>query len=232
MKRLWPLALLLSIAGCAGLEDSVRDLNRSLYRSWSGNDTSPQRRTAAAAADSAAEAIPCFSADTGLLYVSQTGRCAAGFTAVPAAEAERAFGSRGNDNAAASTLQREAKAPSDRAMALCYDDRQGQIFEAANCPPGSRWVNSAEATSLREAQQAGASWCYFSGRRLLYRSRACRPGDQTLNLAQADAMWDKLPPDRRPRQRPADAAGGTEAVPPVQAAPRGGVSATPLPPTR
>lgn len=232
MRRLWPLALLLSITACAGLEDSVRDLNRSLYRSWSGNDTPSQRRTVSGA--DSGEAVPCFSSETGLLYVSQTGRCAAGFTAVPAAEAERAFGGvgRDNDNAAGSTPQRNVAAATGGAMALCYEDRQGQIFEAASCPPGSRWINSAEAVSLRDAQQAGASWCYFAGRRLLYRSRACRPGDQTLDVAQAEAMWDTLPPDRRPRQRPAQASGGTEAVPPVQAAPRGGVSATPLPPTR
>src|SRR5690606_1699717 len=159
-----------------------------------------------------------------------TGRCAPGFAAVPAAEAERAFGThnREGDNAAGSTLQPAAPAASGT-MALCYDSQRGQIFEAATCPPGSRWIDSAEAASLRDTQLAGASWCYFSGRRLLYRSRACRPGDQRLDVTQADAMWDKLPPERRPRQRPAETAGVDEAVPPVRAAPRGGVSAAPLP---
>lgn len=40
MTRYGGLALLLvALGGCAGFEDNVRDLNRSLYRTWSGNDT-------------------------------------------------------------------------------------------------------------------------------------------------------------------------------------------------
>ncbi len=233
MKRLCSvLALLLATAGCAGLEDSIRDLNRSLYRSWAGDDAEKQRPATAGAQ---AGATPCFSADTGLLYVSQTGRCATGFTPVAAAEAERAFGSSRQDDSTRTSAQPQtanAASAGMRGVALCYDDGQGQIFEAASCPSGSRWINSEEAASLRQAQLAGASWCYFADRRVLYRSGACRPGDQRLDVAQADALWEKLPPDRRPRQRPAEATGGAQAMPPVQAAPRGGVSATPLPARR
>lgn len=231
MVRRCGIALLLMLSGCAGLEDGVRDINRNLYRTWSGNDARAARPGTSVDANDAAEVSPCFSADTGLLYISQTGRCAAGYIAVPAAEAERAFSNRRNSETTrtSSTLPPAATMPG-AAMALCYDDGQGQIFEAAACPAGSRWVTTAEAASIQQAQLTGASWCYFSGRRLLYRSRACRPGDQSLSVAQADAMWEKLAPDRRPRQRPAEVAGGgVQAVPPVQAAPRGGVSATPLP---
>lgn len=233
------ILLLMTLGGCAGFEDNVRDLNRSLYRTWSGNDTRSAKP--GTSSSSTAEATPCFSADTGLLYVSQTGRCAAGYNPVPAAEAERAFGRRATESAGTTTVARpqtpEAAAvappaPSNAAQALCYDDSQGQVFEAESCPSGSRWVTAAEATSLQQAQLAGASWCYFSGRRLLYRSRACRPGDQSLSVAQADEIWERLTPDRRPRQRPAETAGGSQPVPPVQAAPRGGVSATPLPSSR
>lgn len=230
MQRLSCLALLLVLTGCAGFEDSVRDINRNLYRTWSGNDTRAARTPDTGSGST--ETTPCFSADTGLLYVSQTGRCAAGYAAVPIAEAERAFGgNRSGEATRSAPAQLPAATPAQPAVAsaLCHDDNQGQVFEAASCPPGSRWVTAAEAASLQQAQLAGASWCYFSGRRLLYRSRACRPGDQSLSLAQADAMWDRLAPDRRPRQRPAETAGGVQAVPPVQAAPRGGVSATPLP---
>lgn len=234
MTRYGGLALLLvALGGCAGFEDNVRDLNRSLYRTWSGNDTRIAKPGTAAPSSTTVEATPCFSPETGLLYVSQTGRCAAGYNPVPAAEAERAFGRQPRETATTTRPQTETTPalPSDAGVALCYGDSQGQVSAAASCPPGSRWVTAAEAASLQQAQLAGASWCYFSGRRLLYRSRACRPGDQRLSVAQADAIWERLAPDRRPRQRPAEAT-GAQPVPPVQAAPRGNVSATPLPSNR
>lgn len=231
------LLLLLTLGSCAGFEDNVRDLNRSLYRTWSGNDTRAARPEVTSSSTTA-EATPCYSAETGLLYVSQIGRCAAGYNPVPAAEAERAFGRRATESTTTATTRPQTQtatapaAASGGALALCYDDGQGQVFEAASCPPGSRWVTAAEASSIQQAQLAGASWCYFSGRRLLYRSRACRPGDQNLSVAQADEIWERLAPDRRPRQRPAETTGGAQPVPPVQAAPRGSVSATPLPSSR
>ncbi len=232
MRRGGWLLLLLPLGACAGLEDNVRDLNRSLYRTWSGKDTRAARPETGLAATG--ESTPCFSAETGLLYVSQTGRCAAGYNPVPAAEAERAFGRRSTASTGTAP-QQAAQTPiptPEAAPALCYDDNQGQVFDAASCPAGSRWVTAAEAASIQQAQLAGASWCYFTGRRLLYRSRACRPGDQVLSVAQADAIWERLAPDRRPRQRPAETTGAAQPVPPVQAAPRGGVSATPLPSPR
>lgn len=238
------ILLLLGIAGCSGLEDSVRDLNRSLYRTWAGDDRGARPETGGSG-----DLTPCFNSDSGLLYLSQTGRCAPGYAAIPIEQAASQFGSTsgtrttGRSAPEPTPLPQQTYAPATAArsapasaagtgQALCYNDQQGQVFGAASCPPGSRWVTAAEAEALQQAQLAGASWCYFASRRVLYRSRACRPGDQTLDLAQADRLWETLAPDRRPRQRPAETSSGVQPVPPVQASPRGGVSATPLPAPR
>lgn len=219
--------LLPGLAACSGLEDSVRDLNRSLYRTWAG-DPRAERPDAVGGG----EYTPCFNAGSGLLYMSQTGRCAPGYVPVPIEQATQAYRGSGNERTASRTVEPETAVAAQSqsvAQALCYDERQGQVFGAASCPPGSRWVSTAEAASLQQAQLEGASWCYFASRRVLYRSRACRPGDQALDIAQADRLWTTLPADRRPNQRPSETAGGAQPVPPVQASPRGGVSATPLP---
>lgn len=247
------LVLLLLSSGCSGLEDSLRDMNRSLYRGWAGDETrAPRPGTATASAGY----TPCFNAESGLLYLSQTGRCAPGYTAIAIDRAEeefRASGSRRQTTGAASPeitpLPGRTYAPARQGdgagqtatasardhgshMALCYSDSSAEIFEAESCPPGSRWINSEEAAALQRSQLGSASWCYFASRRLLYRSRACRPGDQALSVAQADALWERLPPDRRPRNRPVETRGGDTPVPPVDASPRGGVSSTPLPAPR
>lgn len=276
MQRLcFSLALLLIIGGCAGLEDGVRDLNRSLYRTWSGNGTEKQRPTSAAR-DDTAEAIPCFSADTGLLYTSQTGRCAPGYAPIGSLEAQQRFQTAtqrepvaGRTRPEIAPLPQQSPQPTRQAarpgigsapqsnvppsgpggapglpyavndarvgegiFALCYNDGTGHVFEAQNCPPGSRWINSEEAEALQRAQLADASWCFFPGRSVLYRSRACRPGDRRLNVAEADRVWETLPADRRTRNRPSATGGAAAPVPAMDAAPRGGVNATPLPPAR
>lgn len=245
-RRAATILLLLGLVGCGGLEDSIRDVNRSLYRTWAGDD-----RPARPGSGSSGELTPCFSSDSGLLYLSQTGRCAPGYAAIPIEQAASQFGSTsgsrttGRSAPEPTPLPQQTYAPATSApaasstasaqpqgQALCYDDRQGQVFGATSCPAGSRWVTAAEAEALQQAQLAGASWCFFANRRVLYRSRTCRPGDQTLDVAQADKLWETLPPDRRPRLRPAETTGGVQPVPPVQASPRGGVSATPLPAPR
>lgn len=241
------ILMLLGFAGCSGLEASVRDLNRSLYRTWAGDDRPARAETGGGGG----EYTPCFSRESGLLYLSQTGRCAPGYAAIPIEQAASQFGTTSGSRttgrsapeppplpqqtyapataAPPATATAPASGPAGTGQALCYNDQQGQVFGAASCPPGSRWVTAAEAEALQQAQLAGASWCYFASRRVLYRSRACRPGDQTLDVAQADRLWETLPADRRSRQRPAQTSGGVPPVPPVQASPRGGVSATPLP---
>jgi len=240
------LALLLSgLAGCSGMEDSIRGLNRSLYRTWSGDDGHAARP--GGGGGDANAGIPCFNAESGLLYVSQTGRCAPGYTAVAIDQAEREFKSSterapvaGRGAPEVTPLPQRTYAPAragtgaeatapDRRLALCYNDSSGQIFEAEACPAGSRWIDSADAAALQRANLGQAAWCYFPSRRLLYRSRACRPGDQTLSVAEANRIWDSLPADRRTRARPSEAAGNLQPVPPVDAAPRSGVNATPLP---
>lgn len=246
--RLAALLLAALLAGCGGLEGNMRDLNRSLYRGL-GGETARQARPTAAGEGAG---LPCFSADTGLLYTSQTGRCAAGYVAVGADLAEREFRSTaGRDpvagraapeivpypqrtapSAAGQAVAAAAPLPFGRTVegyALCYSDTTGHIFEAEVCPRGSRWIDTPEAEALQRAQLGAGAWCYFAGSRLLYRSRACRPGDQVLSVADANRLWDSLPPDRRTRTRPSDAGGAVQPVPPVSAAPRGGVNATPLP---
>lgn len=268
MRRLCFPVLLLALASCAGLEDSVRDLNRSLYRTWSGNDAEKQR-PASAAGEAAAESVPCFNADAGLLYTSRTGRCAPGYAPIGSLEAQQQFRSAAERAPVAGRAPpeiaplpqqtRQAARPGigaqpqsnvppsgpgdvpypvnearvgEGVFALCYNDSAGHVFEAPNCPAGSRWINSEEAEALQRAQLVGASWCFFPGRSVLYRSRACRPGDRQLNLAEADGIWETLPADRRTRDRPSATGGGAGApVPDMNAAPRGGVNATPLPPT-
>ncbi|HEX6957673.1 MAG TPA: hypothetical protein VF194_06760 [Ferrovibrio sp.] len=225
------LLSLLGLAGCSGLGHSVRDLNRTLYHAWSGESGQSGRRPADGAE---ASTTPCFSPETGLLYPSQTGRCAPGYTPIAQEQAERQFGavkrSKGaTTQTAPSSVSANAAASSGGGSALCYNDTLGHVFEAPSCPSGSRWVTAAEAEALQRAQLTGASWCYYASRHLLYRSQACRPGDQVLDTAQADALWDKLPPERRPRTRPVETAGAVQPVPPIEASPRGGVSATPLP---
>ncbi|MBP7064217.1 hypothetical protein [Ferrovibrio sp.] len=242
--RLAGIALLsLLLASCGGMEDSLRDLNRNLYRGMGGSE-----RPSAANRLSSAGSGPltaCFNAETGLLYLSQTGRCAPGYADIPATEAEKQFMRR---EAQQQPAQQAAAAPRsgvaldqvatiqppdslrEAGQALCYDDAKQLIFGADFCPPGSRWIDTPEAEALQRAALEQAAWCYFAGRRLLYRSRGCRPGDQVLAVAEADRLWNQLPADRKPRQRPA---GGNQPalapVPQVQAAPRGGVDATPLP---
>jgi hypothetical protein len=249
MRRAAPILLLLAaLAGCGGLEGGLRDLNRGLYRTWSGNDGHTGRPETAADAAGADAGTPCFNMESGLMYVSQTGRCAPGYAPVAAEQAARAFASsadrapvagRGGPDLTPLPQQpaypraraggADAAAP-ERRLALCYNDTTGQIFEAEACPAGSRWIDSADAAAIQRASLDKANWCYFPARHLLYRSRACRPGDQTLTVAQADRVWDGLPADRRTRQRPSAAAvPPPQPVPPVDAAPRGGVNATPLP---
>lgn len=243
------LLALAALAGCGGVEGGLRDLNRSLYRSWSGDD-GRAGRPETGSSDSAGADTPCFNAENGLMYVSQTGRCAPGYAAVALNQAEQAFGSsaarapvagRGGPDltplpqrsyppARAGTATAAAAGAPERRLALCYNDSTGQIFESEACPAGSRWIDSADAEAIQRASLNQANWCYFPARHLLYRSRACRAGDQTLTVAQADKVWDGLPADRRTRQRPsAAAAPPPQPVPPVDAAPRGGVNATPLP---
>lgn len=259
-------ALILLVAGLAGC-DNMRDLNRSLYRGLGGETRS---RPAEGGSTSSSAGTPCFSAETGLLYTSQTGRCAAGYAPIGETEAQRQFqtaarrapvagrgapeitplpqqaarpgiGSMPQSNVPPSGPGGVPSAPyavnnarvGDGVFALCYNDSAGHVFEAQSCPPGSRWINTEEAELLQRAQLAEASWCFFPGRSVLYRSRACRPGDQKLNVAEADRVWDTLPADRRTRNRPSATGGGAGApIPAVDAAPRGGVNATPLPPTR
>lgn len=265
MRRGSVIALILLAAGLAGC-DSMRDLNRSLYRGMGG-----ETRARPVEATSSSAGIPCFSADTGLLYTSQTGRCASGYTAVGSDQAERQYqattartpvagrgapeitplpprsvtpATRGgigaspqanvppSGGAAIGTVTPYDSNPArvgEGVYALCYNDSSGHVFEAPTCPSGSRWINSEEAELLQRAQLAEANWCFYPDRRLLYRSRACRPGDQKLSLADANQIWDTLPADRRTKTRPSETTGGIQPVPTMNAAPRGGVNATPLP---
>ncbi len=242
----YSLLLLLLLAGCGGMEDSLRDLNRNLYRGMGG----AERQSAANRLSSGGGPLSaCFNAENGMLYLSQTGRCAPGYVDVPANEAERQFARRDAPAETSPPQQRTllplrsdvpqvANAPSgiqppdslrQAGQALCYDESKQQIFGADFCPPGSRWIDTPEAEALQRAALEQAAWCYFSGRRLLYRSRACRPGDQVLAVAEADRLWAELPADRKPRQRPAGGQPALAPVPQMQAAPRSGVDAAPLP---
>lgn len=259
------------LAGCGSMETGVRDLNKSLYRTLGGGSDTQRPRPADT---SSSAGTPCFSAETGLLYTSQTGRCATGYTAVGIDQAERQFqastqrapvAGRAAPEIAAAPARTVAPATQgggigavpqsnvapgpggtvyptpygsnearvgEGVFALCYNDSQGHVFEAQSCPQGSRWINTEEAELLQRAQLAEAAWCFFPDRRVLYRSRSCRPGDQKLNVAEADRVWDTLPADRRTRARPSATTGGIAPVPAIDAAPRGGVNATPLPAPR
>jgi hypothetical protein len=257
------LALLLlsvTVIGCSGMENSVRDLNRSLYRGLGG-----EARTRPVESTSSSAGTPCFSADTGLLYTSQTGRCAPGYSPIGSEQAERQFQSATSREPMTGRAAPEIRPLPQRTIAsvpqqnvppavagsagpparvnearvgegvyaLCYNEASGHVFEAQSCPPGSRWINSEEAELLQRAQLAEATWCFYPDRRVLYRSRACRPGDRTLSLAEANQVWETLPADRRTRTRPSDTAGRPmQPVPEMQSAPRGGVNATPLPAPR
>lgn len=253
------LLILLALVGCGDMEKSMRDMNRSLYRSMGGETVRVPRGSAGDG-----PLVACFNAETGLLYMSQTGRCAPGYANMDAAQAEPKLTLSQPDTRdaqrAANTPRQQQPAPSAGVVAsappatpsatpsqgsfnadairapgqaLCYNDRTQQLFGADQCPPDSRWVNSEEAESLQRAALEVALWCYYPGRKLLYRSRACRPGDQALTVADADRVWSELAPDRRPRQRPAEARGsGLAPVPPAQAAPRSGIDSTPLPAPR
>ncbi|MFN4310766.1 MAG: hypothetical protein ACK4FK_09270 [Ferrovibrio sp.] len=257
--------LLAGLTACSGMESSVRDLNRSLYRSWAGSDNRLGRNTSAEEASAVATGVPCFNSDTGLVYTSQTGRCAPGYAAIGMEQAERQFtttrapvAGRGAPEIAplptrkaaparAGSIPQDNTPPSgpspysgsgyasnparvgDGVYALCHNDSTGNVFEAQTCPAGSRWINSEEAELLQRSQLAEASWCFFQSRSLLYRSRACRPGDQKLTLAEANKLWETLPPDRRTKQRPSETGGGIQPLPPASAAPRSGVNVTPLP---
>jgi len=81
-------ALILLTAGLAGC-DGMRDLNRSLYRGLGGEIRTRPSDTGGATSSSAG--TPCFSAETGLLYTSQTGRCAPGYAPIAATDAQRQF---------------------------------------------------------------------------------------------------------------------------------------------
>jgi hypothetical protein len=269
MRRGQALALIFLVAALAGC-GSMRDLNRSLYQGLGGEIRS---RPSEAGSTSSSAGIPCFSADTGLLYTSQTGRCAAGYAPIGTLEAQQQFQTAsqrapvaGRGAPEITPLPQQTTQPArpgtatgigslpqsnvppsgpggvpsvpyavnnarvgEGIFALCYNDSSGHVFEAQSCPPGSRWINTEEAELLQRAQLAEASWCFFPGRSVLYRSRACRPGDQRLNVAEADRVWETLPADRRTRNRPSATAGGVAPLPAMDAAPRGGVNATPLP---
>lgn len=265
MQRGGILALIV-IAASLSACGSMRDLNRSLYRGLGG-----ETRSRPAESTSSSIGTPCFNAETGLLYTSQTGRCAPGYTAIGTDQAMQQFqastqrapvagrsapdiaplparpavtlgavpqsnvppgpGGAVGSTAATPYPSNEARV-GEGVFALCYNDSSGHVFEAPGCPAGSRWINSEEAELLQRAQLAEASWCFFPGRSVLYRSRACRPGDQKLNVAEADRMWETLPTDRRTRTRPSATTGGVAPVPAMDAAPRSGVNATPLPAAR
>lgn len=263
-------ALILLAAGLAGC-DNMRDLNRSLYRGLGGET---RTRPIEGGSTSSSAGTPCFSAETGLLYTSQTGRCAPGYAPIGSLDAQRQFQTAsqrapvaGRGAPEIAPLPQQAPRPGigpgigsapqsnvppsgpggvpsqpyavndarvgEGVFALCYNDSSGHVFEAPGCPPGSRWINTEEAELLQRAQLAEASWCFFPGRSVLYRSRACRPGDRQMNVAEADRVWETLPADRRTRNRPSATGGGAGApIPAMNAAPRGGVNATPLPAAR
>ena len=237
------LIAVLLLAGCGGLEGNLRDINRSLYRGMGGKAESRP-----ASQGIGAVLASCFNPDTGTLYPSQTGRCAPGYTAIPFSEAEQRFmasqepppppPSPQQQRVARAALPAEQQQTQQQqppaylradGQALCYDDAKQQIFGADQCPPGSRWIDTPEAEALQRAALEQAMWCYYPSRRLLYRSRACRPGDRALPLAEAESLWAQLPVANKPRQRPTEAQRNLAPVPQVQAAPRGGIDATPLP---
>ncbi|MEK9967752.1 MAG: hypothetical protein VW600_01365 [Ferrovibrio sp.] len=261
MRRGLAFALIILAGGLAGC-DSMRNLNRSLYQGLGGEI----RNRPVEGSTSSSAGTPCFSAETGLLYTSQTGRCAPGYAPIGSLEAQQQFQTAsqrapvaGRGAPEIAPLPQQPARPGIGALpqsnvppsgpggvpsvpyavndarvgegifALCYNDSSGHVFEAKSCPQGSRWINTGEAELLQRAQLAEASWCFFPGRSVLYRSRACRPGDQRLNVAEADRVWETLPADRRTRNRPSATGGGVAPVPAMDAAPRSGVNATPLP---
>ncbi len=237
-RRAYALIALLLLTGCGGLEDNLRDINRSLYRGMGG-----KADARISAPGTGAVLASCFNPDTGTLYPSQTGRCAPGYTAIPFSEAEQRFMASQEPPPPAQPQQRVARAtlPAEpqqqqppaylrqEGQALCYDDARQQIFGADQCPPGSRWIDTPEAEALQRAALEQAMWCYYPSRHLLYRSRACRPGDRALPLAEAETLWAQLPAANKPRQRPGDSQRNLAPVPQVQSAPRGSIDATPLP---
>src|SRR3546814_5250796 len=86
------LLMLAALAGCSGVEGGLRNLNRSLYQTWSGDD-GRTGRPETGTGEGADAGTPCFNAENGLMYVSQTGRCAPGYAAIALNQAEQAFGS-------------------------------------------------------------------------------------------------------------------------------------------
>jgi len=240
MRNRWLAWLLLPLLGaCSGVEGNLRDLNKSLYRSIGGDRPPIVQR-----AGGGSVLANCFNADTGMLYPSQTGRCAPGYSAIPLSEAEQQL-LRREEAPAGREVARQSLPPTTAAavpqpseslradgQALCYDDRSQTIFGADQCPPGSRWIDTPEAEALQLAALQQAQWCYFSGRRLLYRARACRPGDAVLDVAAADQLWNELPGNLKPRERPGARQRNLDPVPKVQAAPRGRIDASPLPAPR
>lgn len=242
-RRAFVLLAVLLLAACGGLENNLRDWNRSLYQGMGG-----KRETRITSQGIGSVLASCFNPDNGTLYPSQTGRCAAGYIAIPFSEAEQRYLASQEPPPAAAPPARSARAglPADTAslpqqppaylraegQALCYDDSKQQIFGADQCPPGSRWIDTPEAEALQRAALDQAMWCYYPARRLLYRSRACRPGDRALPANEAETLWAQLPAGNKPRQRPSDSQRNLAPVPQVQSAPRGSIDATPLPAPR
>lgn len=170
------------LAGCGGMEDSIRDLNRSLYRGIGG----AQERPSAAARNASGASGPltaCLNTENGMLYFSQTGRCAPGYIDIPASDAERQLARRDADTSGST-----AAAPQQRRLLPL---REGPLpAEPQPGQPATPQVATLGAgiQPPEALRQSGQALCYDDSRQQIFGADQCPPGSRWIDTPEAEAL--------------------------------------------
>lgn len=173
-------ALMLLAAGLAGC-DNMRDLNRSLYRGLGGET---RTRPIEGGATSSSAGTPCFSAETGLLYTSQTGRCAPGYAPIGTTEAQRQFQTQRAPVAGrgapeiAPLPQQQAARPGIGSM------------PQSNVPPSGPGGVPSVPYAVNDARVGDGVFalCYNDGAGHVFEAQSCPPGSRWINTEEADLL--------------------------------------------
>lgn len=182
------LLLAVGLAGCSGMENSIRDMNRSLYRGMGGGSDRPRLSDSTAASDR--PVTPCFNAEAGLLYLSQTGRCAPGYSPVGTDMAERQFQA---SNSRAPVAGRGAPEITPIQPRTYQPATRGGIGSTpqANVPPGGGaaigTITPYDSNPARVGEGVYAL-CYNDSSGQVFEAQACPPGSRWINTEEAQLL--------------------------------------------
>ncbi|WP_300296622.1 hypothetical protein [Ferrovibrio sp.] len=178
------LMLLAGLTACSGMESSVRDLNRSLYRSWAGSDNRPGRNTSAEEAAATATGIPCFNSETGLLYTSQTGRCASGYIAIGMEQAERQF-----TTTRAPVAGRGAPEIAPMPSRNAATTRPAPVPQSNTPPAGpSAYSGTPYSSNAARVGEGVYALCHNDSTGNVFEAPACPAGSRWINSEEAELL--------------------------------------------